>query len=475
MKMISSLKKAFWNKYRQLALFRRLRPRLMTMILTLVLPVSLTCMVVSIVSVVQGRSLIQMSSQSAFELYMNQVAMRCVYENADLQSDFPGFLTDELPGLVRTVESYHGLLYISRDGRETWQIQSDGSVASVPEDFEALSRKPYIFFWQNEAVSLRALAVIPYDLSLRSLPLPFWIGMVLAVLTVLFCPLLYRRLKLDILEPMTVLDTALEEMKKDHSFRIPPQSERHSDEFLALFDEFNAMAQEVQASYEKDIKMLETEMDNLRLQVNPHMLLNSYNMIYALTESRNYSVIQDYTLCLVDYFRYVLRRGQNLVSVRQELEFVENFIRIQRIRFPGRFSYVYQADDDAMKAQIPPLLIENFVENAIKYALDPAKPIEIVVSARREEDDHGKEKLHIAITDTGSGIRPEVLEKLKAREPYIDEAGHKHIGIYNCFRRIELFYGEEGDIHFSSGQNQGTQIYLIVPYMLSEEEKEAQA
>ena len=70
------------------------------------------------------------------------------------------------------------------------------------------------------------------------------------------------------------------------------------------------MAEEVQASYDKDIKMLEAEMENLRLQVNPHMLLNSYNMIYALAQSKNYEVIQDYTLCLVDYFRYVLRRGE---------------------------------------------------------------------------------------------------------------------------------------------------------------------
>ena len=334
MKVFSSLTDAFWNKYRQLALFRRLRPRIMTMILTLVMPVSLTCMAVSIVSAGQGRGLIQVSSQNAFELYLNQVAIRCVYENADLRTDFPGLLSDELPSLAHTVESYHGTLYASRDGIETWRIQPDGSAVSIPEEFEALSKKPYTFFWQNEAVSLRILAVIPYDLSLRSLPVSFWVGMALSLLTVLFCPLLYKRLKLDILDPMTVLDTARGSVKGDRAYRIPPQSERHADEFLALFGEFNAMAQEVQASYEKDVKMLETEMDNLRLQVNPHMLLNSYNMIYALAESKNYPVIQDYTLCLVDYFRYVLRRGQNLVSVRQELEFVENFIHIPAHPFP---------------------------------------------------------------------------------------------------------------------------------------------
>lgn len=474
MKVIASLKNAFWGRYRQLALFRRLRPRIMTMILTLVLPVSLTCMVVSVVSVAQGRELIEMNSQNAFSMFLERMVIRYESASVDPLADFPTLVAEDLPTLVKTVqEEYHGEMYVSRDGREAWRVLPDGSSALAEESYEALSHAGHTFSWQEEGGAFRAMAVFHYDFSLAVLPAPFWIGIVLSLLTVLLCPILYKRLELDILEPMQVLEAAMTEMKNDRSYRIPPQPERHSDEFLNLFDEFNAMAQEIQLSYEKDVKMLETEMDNLRLQVNPHMLLNSYNMIYALAESKNYPVIQDYTLCLVDYFRYVLRRGQNLVSVKQELDFVENFIRIQRIRFPGRFSYVYQADDDAMSAQIPPLLIENFVENAVKYALDPTKPIEIVVSVRKEEDDDGKDKLHIAITDTGSGIRPEVLEKLKAREPYIDEAGHKHIGIYNCFRRIELFYGEEGDIHFSSGQNQGTQIYLIVPYMLSEEEKEA--
>ena len=475
MKILTSLKDAFWNRYKHYPLFRRLRPRIMTMILALVLPACLTCMAVSVISAVQGRALIEENSRNALSMYLDQVALECRYEHADLENDFPGILADKLPPLARTVEEFKGAFYLSRDGRETWKMLPDGRIEPLAEDYETLSPGTHIFSWSNESLPLYAKVVFRYDFSLFALPAPFWIAMVLALLTVLSCPILYKRLKLDILDPLEVMDTALENVKKDRAYRIPPQPGRDSDEFLALYDEFNAMAQEAQASYEKDVKMLETEMDNLRLQVNPHMLLNSFNMIYALAESKNYPVIQDYTLCLVDYFRYVLRRGQNLVSVKQELEFVDNFIRIQRIRFPGKFSYVYRADEDCMDAQIPPLLIENFVENAVKYALDPQRPIEIMVTVRREEDDNGKGKLHIAITDTGSGIRPEVLEKLEAREPYVDEAGHKHIGVYNCFRRIELFYGEEGDIHFSSGQNQGTQIYLIVPYMLPEEERDKEA
>ena len=451
----------------------------MSMILILVLPASLACMVVSAISVFHGRELIEMNSQNAFSLFLDRMAIR--YENGmvDPLADFPNLVAGDLPALVKTVqEEFHGEMYVSRDGQEAWRVLPDGSSMLAGDSFEALSRAGHTFSWQDANNAFRAMAVFHYDFSLAMLPLPFWIGIVLSLLTVLLCPILYKRLKLDILVPMAVLENALEGMKKDLAYRIPPQAERHSDEFLRLFDAFNTMAEEVQQSHEKDMKLLEMEMDNLRLQVNPHMLLNSYNMIYALAESKNYATIQDYTLCLADYFRYVLRKGQQMVTVRQELEFVENFIRIQRIRFPNRFSYVYQAEEDCMSALIPPLLIENFVENAIKYALNPKEPIEIVVSVHREENEAGKDDLHIAIMDTGSGIRPEVLEKLQKKEPYIDEAGQKHIGIYNCLRRVELFYGDEGDIHFSSAVGGGTQVYLIIPFSLTADygtEKEARA
>ena len=474
MKVIASSMEAFRNKFRQLPLFRRLRPRIMTMMLTLVLPVSLICVIISIISIVQSSELTYQIGNNGLSSFLTTAAMQYEAEGWDPGSDFPAGIAKRFVRFCGYVEEWGGKVYVSRDGHQAFLLSADGSYAAS-RDYETLRQSRYQYVWQGEELPFQVLVTFSYHFALANVPFILWVGLLLSAVTVVLSPFLYKRLRLDILEPMKTLRNAIDTLRADNAYRIPPQSRKISDDFLSIFDDFNQMAEEIQVSHEKDLKLMESEMDNLRLQVNPHMLLNSYNMIYALAESKNYSVIQDYTLCLVDYFRYVLRRGQKLVSVGQELEFVENFIRIQRIRFPGRFSYVYQVDEDAMQAQIPPLLIENFVENAVKYALDPTKPIEIVVFVRKEADDTGKDKLHIAITDTGSGIRPEVLEKLEKREPYIDEAGHRHIGIYNCFRRIELFYGEEGDIHFSSGQNQGTQIYLVVPYILSEEEKEAQA
>lgn len=463
MKYWISLRERFWKRFHTHPAVRRLRPRLMTMVLVLVLPCCLMCILISAGAIVQGSRLVYTNGKNTFGMYMAKVVLREEYEGIDPLDDFPSVPARDLSSLVAPVDSYKGSLYVSADGHKAWRILPDGGYTAETEDFGELLKRRWNYAWQSEEAGFEVLVVFPYNFALRYIPKWFWIGFVLAALTLLFCPLLYRQLRTDVLIPMDIVEQAMEQLKEDRTYRIPPQSLRYSDEFLRSFEAFNKMSDELEAAYEKELKLLETEMENLRLQVNPHMLLNSYNMIYALAESKKYEVIQDYALCLVDYFRYVLRRGQKVVTVRQELEFVDNFIRIQRIRFPGRFSYVYQAEG-CYDGLIPPLLIENFVENSIKYALEPGEAIEIIVSVRREKEADGAEFLHISITDTGSGIRPEVLRQLEKHEPYVDEMGNRHIGIYNCFRRIELFYGKEGKIHFSSSLDKGTQAYLVVPF-----------
>ena len=468
MKSLQMFKKWYWSH----EYFRHLRPRLMTMILALVLPVCLICVVISVISIVQSRELTYQIGNNGLSSFLRTAALQFEKENWDSLTDFPAGVSEKFSHFCAYVEAYNGKVYVSLNGSQAFLLSNDGSYTESPEEFEALRETPYKYEWQGEELPFRVLVTFPYHFALAHVPFVLWIGLIISMATLMLSPFLYKRLRLDILQPMDTLRNAIDTLGTDSSYRIPPQSGKISDDFLMIFDDFNRMAEEIQVSHEKDIKLLETEMDNLRLQVNPHMLLNSYNTIYALAESKNYPVIQDYTLCLVDYFRYVLRRGQQLVTIRQELEFVDNFIRIQRIRFPGRFSYVYQAEEECLNAQIPPLLIENFVENAIKYALEPKEAIEIVVSVRKEQNKKGKDALHIAITDTGSGILPEVLEKLKAHEPYIDESGKKHIGIYNCLRRIELFYGEEGEANFSSEKGKGTQVYMVVPFLASDNEEE---
>ena len=478
MKKHSRLYEWFWYR----PVFRNLRPRLMTMILALVLPLSLVSVALSVVSIVRSTETGRQMAENGFSFYLSQIALREELGDLDIRRDFPETLARQVTPLYWNAwesapyKGHGGNVYLTQDGEQAFLAKEDGSWETVSASFGDLgSGSEDSFLWKQEGAPFQVLVTFPYNFALRNVPAWYWIALGISLATILVIPLLFGRLNADILKPMKTMEQALDAFGGEPDTRIRIPGKEVSDDYLHLFEEFNRMAAEVQASHEKDIKLLETERDNLRLQVNPHLLLNSYNTIYALAESKNYSVIQDYTLRKKKNKKKVLRKGQDQVTLRQELEFVDNFIRIQRIRFPGRFSYVYQAEEECMEARIPPLLIENFVENAIKYALDPRAPIEIVVSVHREKSAAGKESLHISVIDTGSGIRPEILEKLEKREPYVDEAGQKHIGIWNCLRRVELFYGDEGEIHFTSAEGRGTQVYLIVPLILPAEHHEGEA
>lgn len=379
--------------------------------------------------------------------------------------------------VVDVPASIAGLVDIGFDGETSICVENGesvfryfykGAIEPIEGNFTALSNPGWgekQIFWQAAHLSLAVSVCYPWDLMLGSTPAVVWVLAVIAVFCLLLTPVIWRVLKKDVLLPVEKLIGALQELRSgNESYRMNEHDKRYADEMLYLFESFDETAEEIQRSKEKDVKMVKTELDNLRLQVNPHMLLNSYNMIFALAQSKKFDTIQDYSLHLVNYFRYVLRKNDELVPVRQEMDFILNFISIQRIRFPNAFHFTHTVGEGCEAAVIPPLLIENFVENSLKYAIIPGQVVEVMVDIQ-----HVGNQLHIAVSDTGSGIKPEVLEALNKGEPYVDPAGNKHIGIWNCMRRVEVFYGERASLEITSQRSNGTSIILKIPYKGEEE------
>ena len=313
--------------------------------------------------------------------------------------------------------------------------------------------------WHSQKLPI-AVCLVKEQSILEMVPAETWLLLVLFVFCVANVATIWRIIRLEVLMPARKLSDAMQQIQRGNiQFRLEDTHYRNSDDMQYLFDTFDEMAGEIEASSRKDKLMYQAEMDNLRLQVNPHMLLNSLNTIYSLAQMKKYDVIQEYALHLVDYFRYALRRNDNLVTLQQELEVVQTYIDIQKIRYPGALSFVYTIDTVCDNALVPPLLIQNFVENCVKYAVKPGKITEILLNVRHKEN-----RMEIRITDTGSGMKPEVLEHLRDGTPYVDQLGHKHIGIWNCRRRIEVFYNEAPQIEILSG-NDGTQVLLNVPFI----------
>ena len=106
------------------------------------------------------------------------------------------------------------------------------------------------------------------------------------------------------------------------------------------------------------------------------MVLNFLNTIYSLSQVGKNEQIGEFSILLMNYFRYVLRQNVDLVPVKEELDFVRNYLEIQKMRFPNSFTCVYSMEPEAENIPIPQLLIENCVENAVKYGLIMGSEIE---------------------------------------------------------------------------------------------------
>ncbi len=384
------------------------------------------------------------------------------YEYTNYKMGFLMDLSNELTpilevvqGNVKSVEATDGRQVYFTDGMDTLKLKSNALLEKADEEWQKQTLR-----WQSERLGCTVALQLEQGSFLGSIPIWYWGLLLVALLFFLMIFALWGLLQRRVMQPLKRLWEGMEQLKQDNlDYRIDNWSPEETADFVYIYKEFNHMAEEIKLSHEKDIIMYQAQLDNLRLQVNPHMLLNSFNMIYSLAQVKDYECIQKFSMYLMDYFRYVLKENDKFVTLKKEMDFVESYIGIQKIRFPGAFTSVYSMQEGTENALIPPLLIENFVENAMKYALVPGKIIEVLINIRKEGD-----KLLISICDTGKGIREEVLESIQQGEVYEDQAGQKHIGIWNCRRRVEVFYGERASINIISSPGEGTQVWVELPF-----------
>lgn len=280
----------------------------------------------------------------------------------------------------------------------------------------------------------------------------------------LLIPIFWLLVNRWFLRPMKQISAAMQEILHGNiEYRISEFS--GIQEFSKIEQAFNRVLNYCRdlkiKVYEHEIAIEKEKLVNLKLQINPHLLLNSLNTIYSLAVNQKTAEIQDFSINLSKYFRYSLRNTAELVTIRSEIDFIKAYSRIQKIRYPNAFYIVYDVEEEIMEERIPPLIIQNFVENSTKYALKPDTEIEILVIVRKEAD-----KLRLSICDNGRGMEEEwkrkCLERIEQGKPIVDSRG-EHVGILNCVHRLHTIYGDAAQVQINSEQGVGTQVWIELP------------
>ena len=165
----------------------------------------------------------------------------------------------------------------------------------------------------------------------------------------------------------------------------------------------------------------------------------------------------------MDYLSYIFRNTTDRVPVLAESKHCEDYLKILLLRYPDKFTYYIEVHDEVADAEIFPFLIQVYVENAAKQALMADEKMLISVTVYPEDRDDEK-YVNIFISDTGKGFPDEILCKLQNGQNISDNG--KHIGIWNCMRRFQYYYGDQGEIHFSNSPLGGAVVDIHVPYKI---------
>lgn len=305
---------------------------------------------------------------------------------------------------------------------------------------------------------LHLVCYIPKESISSQIPLIYFALLIVLILIMIIGVLMFALFKNKLVHPLQrIVQIMREQQKGNQESRVTNcESVQETQVIQTAFNELMDTIYDLKIqTYEMEIENQKSQLMNLQLQINPHLLLNAMNTVYSLAEVKDYENVQKFSLHLVRYFRYALKNTNQMVRLSQELDFIQSYVEIQKIRYPGKFYYLYDVEDELLNEWIPPLMIENFVENSIKYS--PKKKMTEIVVIVRKVDGY----LNISICDDGPGIDETVLLAIREGQP-VENDGEVHVGIWNCRRRLMLFYGGRASFSISSSSG-GTQVFLKLP------------
>ena len=306
-----------------------------------------------------------------------------------------------------------------------------------------------------------------------ALPAALRLLQVLSLLTVAALPLILYAIQRWVIAPVRRLTEAIERIENgEMEYRIPEQST--GAEFTRINRSFNHMMDQVEALkisvYEEQLKAQKIKLGFLAQQIKPHFILNTLNILYSY-EQEEFPLIQRMIVYLSRYFRYVINANQDFVTLGQEMEHLRNYFEIQQARYVRTFEAAVEYDPDLADCLIPPLLLQSFAENSIKYALLPDRIVQIRVTAEKTESG-----MRLTVTDDGRGISPEMLERIEQFRRDRVFRRDLGVGVQNAIDRVELLYSGRGSVELAAREGGGTLVTVDLPALhMRETERKTEA
>ena len=279
----------------------------------------------------------------------------------------------------------------------------------------------------------------------------FTLGIIAALTAALY---IAGRISRAISRPVEVMAYRMGEIGKGN-FSLTLEEEEGALELGELGHSIDNMVRQILVFQER---VREAQLMALQEQVNPHFLFNTLQTIKSLTIDDRGADIRDITGRLGELLRFGLYSPWELVPLEKELEMVENYLKIQELRFPGAFAFRSEIPESLSRTPILKLLLQPLVENSLLHALVPDRILELSIAAYSELG-----ATVLVLSDNGRGITPERLEELRAALDHRSGQGDSQIGLKNVAERMFLKFGPDYRLRINSEEGRGCRIILTLP------------
>ncbi len=236
------------------------------------------------------------------------------------------------------------------------------------------------------------------------------------------------------------------------------------DEIGELVDSYNYMTHMIHDLVEEQAKAAEdmriAEFHSLQAQMNPHFLYNTMDMINWLSQQGRSQEVTIAVQKLSRFYKLTLSRKQSLSTIQDELEHVSIYVELLNMRFADNIDFIVDMPDNLMEHAIPKLTFQPVVENSILHGIMEKEEKEGTIVLTGWEEEKG---IVILISDDGVGIPPEKLENILAEKKIEGGSSGTNIAVYNTHRRLQLMYGPEYGLKYSSAPGKGTEVEIRMP------------
>ena len=265
----------------------------------------------------------------------------------------------------------------------------------------------------------------------------------------------------EIITPLHSVMEGMKEMEEGNlTVHVEPAGQ---NEIRTMIHSFNRMVRELKASIEENERVQQkkhrAEGNALQSQINPHFLVNTLNSIRFMAQVSRFEGIRRMAEALIKILSCSFRGSISFYTVREELDVLDSYIYLMKIRYSDGFEVEYHIDQGCLDYKMPRLILQPIVENSIVHGLaEKEDDIGHLKMSLKEE----VESLLFSVEDDGRGMTQEEIEALlhpKERE----EDDNTSIGIENVLGRLKLNFGERGQVWMESRIGRYTRTFLRIP------------